>query len=48
MGDLKEERKRVEEFAILDEGEINEVQGFVSALIESKKKKLDEDNGVDD
>jgi len=31
---------------MLDEGEIDEVQGFVSALIESKKKKLEEDNEI--
>jgi len=36
LGDLKEERKRVDEFAMLDEGDIEEVQRFVSALIEGK------------
>ena len=50
LGDVKAEKKRVDELAILDEGEIQEVQSFVSALIESKKKKLEMevDNGVED
>ena len=45
---MKEERKRVDEFAMLDEVAIEEVQGFVSAFIENKKKKLEVDNGVGD
>jgi len=44
LGDVKAEKKRVDELAILDEGEIQEVQSFVSALIESKKKKLEINN----
>ena len=52
MGDVKEERKRVDEIALLDEGEIAEVQRFVSALIESKQNRREEeeedDNGVGD
>ena len=49
MGDVKEERKRVDEIALLDEGEIEEVQRFVSALIESKQNRREEDNdGVGD
>jgi len=39
LGDVKGEKKRVDELAILDEGEIQEVQNFVSALIDSKKNK---------
>ena len=45
---MKEERKRVDEIALLDEGEIDEVQRFVSALIESKQNRREEeeeDNG---
>jgi len=46
LGDVKEERKRVDEIALLDEGEIEEVQRFVSALIESKQnRREEEDNG---
>ena len=47
---MKEERKRVDEIALLDEGEIDEVQRFVSALIESKQNRREEevDNGVGD
>ena len=45
---MKEERKRVDELAMLDEGEIIEVQGYVSALIESKKEKSEVNNGVGD
>jgi len=46
---VKEEKKRVDEIALLDEGEIEEVQCFVSALIESKQnRREDEDNGADD
>jgi len=50
LGDVKAEKKRVDELAILDEGEIQEVQSFVSALIDSKKNKLEVegDNGVED
>ena len=49
LGDVKEERKRVDEIALLDEGEIEEVQRFVSALIESKQNRREEDNdGVGD
>ena len=49
VGDVKEERKRVDEIALLDEGEIEEVQRFVSALIESKQNRREEDNdGVGD
>jgi len=49
LGDVKGEKKRVDELAILDEGEIQEVQSFVSALIESKKNKreMEIDNGVE-
>jgi len=49
LGDVKTERKRVDELALLDEGEIEEVQRFVSALIEAKQKKneREEGNGVD-
>ena len=36
LGEVKEERKRVDALAVLDEGDIEEIQGFVSALIESK------------
>ena len=47
LGDVKEERKRVDEIALLDEGEIDGVQRFVSALIESKQnRREEEDNGV--
>lgn len=48
---MKEERKRVDEIALLDEGEIDEVQRFVSALIESKQHRREEgeeDNGIAD
>ena len=49
LGDVKEERKRVDEIALLDEGEIAEVQRFVSALIESKQnRREEEDNGIAD
>ena len=45
---MKTERKIVDELALLNEGEIEEVQCFVSALIEAKqKKKREESNGVD-
>jgi len=44
---VKEERKRVDDIALLDEGEIEEVQSFVSTLIEGKKNRREEkDNGV--
>ena len=43
LGDVKEERKRVDEIALLDEGEIDEVQSFVSALIESKQNRREEE-----
>ena len=43
LGDVKEERKRVDEIALLDEGEIDEVQRFVSALIESKQNRPEEE-----
>jgi len=43
LGDVKEERKRVDEIALLDEGEIDEVQRFVSALIESKQNRREEE-----
>jgi len=36
LGDVKDERKRVDEIALLDEAEIDEVQRFMSTLIESK------------
>ena len=39
LGDVKAEKKRVEDLAMLDEREIQEVQNFVSALIDSKKNK---------
>ena len=46
---MKEERKRVDDIGLLDEGEIDEMQRFVSALIESKKnRREEEDNGVGD
>ena len=48
---MKEERKRVDEIELLDEGEIDEVQRFVSALIESKQNRREEeeeDNDVGD
>jgi len=49
LGDVKEERKRVDEIALLDEGEIDEVQRFVTALIESKQnRREEEDNDVGD
>ena len=50
LGDVKAEKKRVEDLAMLDEREIQEVQSFVSALIDSKKNKLEVevDNGVED
>jgi len=50
LGDVKEERKRVDEIALLDEGEIEEVQRFVSALIESKQNRQEEEDnsGVGD
>ena len=44
---MKAEKKRVDELAILDEGEIQEVQNFVSALIDSKKNKLEVYNDID-
>ena len=43
LGDVKEERKRVDEIALLDEAEIAEVQRFVSALIESKQNNREEE-----
>ena len=43
LGDVKEERKRVDESALLDEAEIAEVQRFVSALIESKQNNREEE-----
>ena len=54
LGDVKEERKRVDEIALLDEGEIEEVQRLVSALIVSKQNRPEDeeeevevdDNGV--
>jgi hypothetical protein len=55
LGDVKEERKRVDEIALLDEGEIEEVQRLVSALIVSKQNRPEDeeeveadDNGVGD
>jgi hypothetical protein len=50
LGDVKEERKRVDEIALLDEGEIEEVQRFLSTLIESKqnRREEEEDNGAGD
>jgi len=47
LGDVKEERKRVDEIALLDEGEIEEVQRFVSALIESKQNRREEEEDND-
>ena len=47
LGDVKEERKRVDEIALLDEGEIEEVQRFVSALIESKQNRREEEEEED-
>jgi len=48
LGDVKEERKRIDEIALLDEGEIEEVQHFVSALIESKQNRRKEEEDNDD
>ena len=45
---MKEERKRADEIALLDEGEIDEVQCFVNALIESRQNRREEENGVAD
>jgi len=48
LGDVKEERKRVDDIGLLDEGEIDEMQRFVSALIESRQNRREEENGVAD
>ena len=46
LGEVKAERRRVDALAVLDEGDIEEIQGFVSALIESKQDQREEQNGV--
>ena len=47
LGEVKAERRRVDALAVLDEGDIEEIQGFVSALIASKQNQREgEQNGV--
>ena len=48
LGEVKEERRRVDALAVLGEGDIEEIQGFVSALIASKQNQREEGNGVGD
>ena len=48
LGEVKAERRRVDALAVLDEGDIEEIQGFVSALIASKQNQREEGNGVGD
>ena len=42
LGEVKAERRRVDALAVLDEGDIEEIQGFASALIASKQNQREE------